>query len=139
MRTFSNQRGISLVEVLASVTLFAIGAAGLSAGTVANIRGNSASRAASAASALAHDRIERFRALDPSTNPAALTPGTHQDALNPMDGLGRAGGAFTRSWTVTADTPRKGLSQVVVTVSWHDPIPRSITGVTFVCRTVTCS
>lgn len=139
MRSLRSQRGISLLEVLASVTLFAIAAAGLSAGTVANIRGNSSSRAVSAASALIHDQIERFRALDPTTNPAGLTQGTHQDALNPVDGLGRAGGSFYRSWSVTEDAPRAGLSEVIVTVSWHDPVERSLSGVTFVCRTSTCS
>lgn len=139
MSALRNQRGISLVEVVTSVTLFAVAAAGLSAGTVANMRGNSSSRAASAASALIHDQIEKFRALDPTANPADLTEGTHQDSLNPVDGLGRAGGAFSRSWVVTADTPRQGLSEVVVTVSWRDPVQRSMSAVTFVCRTDTCS
>jgi prepilin-type N-terminal cleavage/methylation domain-containing protein len=139
MKSLRNHRGMSLVEVVTSVTLFAIAAAGLSAGTVANIRGNSSSRASSSASALIHDQIEKFRALDPTTNPAVLTAGTHQDTLNPVDGLGRAGGAFYRSWFVNADTPRQGLSEVVVTVTWRDPVQRSMSGVTFVCRTDTCS
>jgi Tfp pilus assembly protein PilV len=139
MRSLRNQDGISLLEVITSVTLFAIAAAGLSAGTVANIRGNSSSRAAATASALIQDQVEKLRALDPTTNPSALTGGTHQDALNPMDGLGRPSGAYSRSWVVNTDTPRAGLSEVVVTVSWHDPTQRSMTGVTFVCRTGTCS
>jgi hypothetical protein len=127
------------LEVISSVTLFAVAAAGLSAGTVANIRGNSSSRAASTASALIHDQIETLRALDPTTNPADLAAGAHQDALNPIDGLGRSGGAFDRSWIVNPDTPRVGVSEVVVTITWHDPILRSMSGVTFVCRTDTCS
>lgn len=139
MSSLRNQQGISLIEVVMSVTLFAIAAAGLSAGTVANIRGNSSSRAASTASALIQDEVEQLRALDPAANPAALTAGDHQDALNPIDGLGRNGGSFHRSWVVTKDTPREGLSQVVVTVTWNDPVARSLNGVTFVCRTETCS
>jgi prepilin-type N-terminal cleavage/methylation domain-containing protein len=139
MISLRSQRGISLLEVLASVTLFGIAAAGLSAGTMANIRGNSSSRAAATASALILDRIEQFRALDQTTNPADLTSGTHQDPLNPIDGLGRAGGSFRRSWVVNPNTPRKGLSEVIVTVTWLDPIPRSLTGVTFVCGTDKCS
>jgi prepilin-type N-terminal cleavage/methylation domain-containing protein len=139
MRTLRNQRGISLLEVMMSITLFAIAAAGLSAGTVANIRGNSSSRTASTASALIHDQVEKLRALDPAANPADLTVGTHWDALNPLDGLGYTGGTFTRSWVVNANTPRKGLSEVIVTVTWSDPNQRAMSGVTFVCRTSTCS
>ena len=139
MSTLRNQRGISLIEVVTSVTLFAIAAAGLSAGTVANIRGNTSSRAASTASALIHDQIEKLRALDPTTNPAALTAGPHQDVLNPIDGLGRSGGMFTRSWVVNQDSPRDGMSEVIVSVSWRDPVARSMSGLTFVCRTKTCS
>lgn len=139
MRSVRNQHGVSLLEVLASVTLFAVAAAGLSAGTIANIRGNTSSRAASTASALILDQIEEFRALDQTTNPADLTTGTHEDPLNPIDGLGRADGIFNRSWVVNADTPRRGLKEVIVTVTWRDPIPRSMTGITFVCGTDKCS
>jgi Tfp pilus assembly protein PilV len=139
MSSLRNQRGISLLEVITSVTLFAIAAAGLSAGTVANIRGNSSSRAASTASTLILDRIEQFRALDQTTNPADLTAGTHQDPLNPIDGLGRASGTFYRSWVVNTDSPRKGLAEVIVTVTWSDPNSRSMSGITFVCGTDKCT
>lgn len=139
MRSLRNQDGISLIEVVTSVTLFAIAAAGLSAGTIANIRGNTSSRAASTASALILDQVEEFRALDQTANPADLTAGTHEDPLNPIDGLGRAGGIFNRTWVVNSDTPRKGLKEVIVTVTWRDPIPRSMSGITFVCGTDKCS
>lgn len=134
----ATQQGLSLIEVLASVTLFAIVAAGMGVQTIATIQATSASRATTAATALIHDKFEQLRALDPAANPAALQPGTYNDP-SPLNEVGGAGGGFSRGWTIAADVPRRGLAQVVVTVSWKDPIPRTLRSTTFICRTVTCS
>ncbi|MGD9764843.1 MAG: hypothetical protein AB7V27_14105 [Candidatus Binatia bacterium] len=134
----ATESGLSLLEVLASVTVFALVAAGMGAQTIATIQANSSSRATTAAAALIQDKIEQLRALDPAANPAALRPGTYSDP-QPLNEVGAAGGRFTRSWTITADVPRRGLSQVVVAVSWKDPIPRTLQSTTFLCRTATCS
>ena len=134
-----NQQGISLLEVLASVTLFALIASALMASTVGSVKSNSVSRNIAAASTLIYDEIERFRALDVGVPQADLTPGYHADPLNPMNPLGQAGGMFTRTWTVTSNTPKIGVSQVVVTVAWNNPESRSVSGVTYVCSTPTCS
>jgi Tfp pilus assembly protein PilV len=139
MKPVGNDRGISLLEVLASITLFSVVAASLSATTIGTIKFNAASKDTAAASALVHDKVERFRTLNPAANPADLTPGTHSDALNPMTPLGKTGGRFSRVWTVTPNTPRIGLSLVVVTVTWNGPESRSVSGSTYVCRTETCS
>jgi len=134
-----NQLGISLVEVLGGLTIFSVVASGLATSTVATMRSNKMSRNTGAAAALIQDKIEQFRALDPTTNPAELTAGSHSDANNPVTALGAAGGSYTRSWTVTANTPQQGLSEVVVTVSWSSPSTRTLTGVAYVCSTSTCS
>ena len=133
------QRGLSLLEVLASVTIFSLAAAGLASSTVATIKGNGVSRDTAAAVALLQDKIEQFRAADPTANPADLTPGYHSDPLSPLNSLGQPGGVFTRSWTVAPNTPRLGLSQVTVRVAWSGPEPRSVQATTYVCRTATCS
>ncbi len=130
-------QGFSVVEVMASLTLFAIVAAALATTSMSTIRYNARSRDSSAAAALVQDRIEGFRALDPGA--PDLTPGSHQDRYSTMNALGQSGGKFSRSWTVTADSPRRGLAKVVVTVRWQDSGERSMTGVTYVCRTSTCS
>ena len=139
MKSISDQRGISLLEVLASVTLFAIVASALSATTMGTIRFDAVSNDTAAASTLVQDEIERFRALNPAANPADLTAGNHNDALNPLNGLGKTGGKFTRTWTVTPNTPQSGVSMVVVTVTWNSPETRSLSGVTYMCATQTCS
>lgn len=135
----ASQSGITLVEVLAAVSIFAIIAAGAAVGTVATIRGAATSRGVTAAAALIQDEIEQLRALDPAANPAELKPGEHSDANNPLTELGARGGIFRRSWTVTVDSPRRGLSEVVVTVAWTDGAPRTLRSATYVCRSATCS
>lgn len=135
-----NQSGFSLLEVLSSMTVFAIAAAGLASTTVSTTKSTSSARSATAASFLIHDKIEELRALDPATNPAAFTPGTHYDAINPMTASGEANGAFTRRWQVIANSPAPGLAEVVVTVSWNTPDgPRNLRASTFICRTATCA
>ena len=138
MRRIASQRGISLVEVLAAVTVFALVAAGAAAGMIGTIRGNTTSRGVAEASALIHDKIEQLRALDPGANPADLTAGVHNDALSPMTALGQAGGLYHRSWTVVRNSPRQGLAEVTLTVSWRDSRPRVLKSATYLCLTPTC-
>src|SRR5262245_31679564 len=138
MSRIATEHGISLIEVLAAVTVFALVAAGAAAGTIATIRGNATSRGVSEATALIHDKIEQLRALDPTGNPADLTSGVHNDPLNPMNPLGQAGGTYSRSWTVVRDSPRHGLAEVTLTVSWRDSRPRTLKSATYLCLTPTC-
>lgn len=131
--------GFAMLEVLAAVTLFAIVATGLAATTIGTVGANNVSRQAAAATALMHDKMEQLRALDPATNPADLAAGSHSDPLNPLTPTGQGQGTYTRTWTVTANTPKTGLAQIAVTVSWKSPAARSITAATYVCQTATCS
>jgi len=139
MNTRVGQSGSSLIEVLAAVSIFAIIAAGAATGTIATIRGNSASRNTAAAAALIHEKFEQLRAVDPTANPTDLTPGAHQDPANPLNELGLPGGIYSRTWTVIAGSPRKGLAEVRVTLNWNDRGPRTLSSATYVCQTATCS
>lgn len=140
MNRLRQQHGASLVEVLAAVTVFALIAAGSAAGTIASYRGATTSRGTTVAAALIHDKIEQLRALDPSTNPADLTAGVHMDPRNPLNEIGASGGLYTRLWTVLPDSPKRGLSTVIVTVLWNDGgVQRSLRNATYVCRNATCT
>ena len=138
MNRIERHDGFSMIEVLAGLTIFAVVSAGLAATTISTVKANSTSRELTAASALIHSKIEAFRALDPAANPADLTAGTHDDASNPITPLGTAGGEFRRSWVVTTNTPKIGMSRVVVRVTFNNPDAYTMTGVTYVCRTSTC-
>jgi prepilin-type N-terminal cleavage/methylation domain-containing protein len=138
MNRIKRPDGFSLIEVLAGLSIFAVVSAGLAATTISTVRANSTSRELTAASALIHSKIEDFRALDPAGNPDDLTAGTHNDASNPITPLGAAGGEFRRSWVVTTNTPKGGMSRIVVSVTFNNPDSYTMTGVTYVCRTSTC-
>ncbi len=133
------QSGFGVLEVLAAIVLFLVVAAGLAATTVGSIKANSTSNEITTAGALVHDKIEQFRALDPDTAPADLTPGYHADPKNPLTHLGERGGIFERSWEVTPNTPAIGVSEVAVTVTWNGPETRSLMGVTYVCARSSCN
>jgi Tfp pilus assembly protein PilV len=149
MNRFRSQDGISMLEVLASLTLFAVVASGLTTMTVSNIKLNSGAKTIAAATALMQNKMEQIRAIVPVVNtvPADLTIGTHNDPNNPMTALGEANGTFTRTWAVTSVPQylngtvvgaRPGIVQVAVTVSWSTPVPGRLTAVTFACTTANC-
>ncbi len=131
--------GFSIIEVVASLAIFGIVAAGLAAGSVATTRHNRVSHQLSAATTLAQDQIEQLRALDPGVNPLALAAGSHEDPNNPMTVAGATGGPFTRRWTVTRDSPIPGLATVTVTVSWTDEVSRTVRLMAYVCQVSTCN
>ncbi len=139
MTRWTRQDGTSLIEVLAAVAIFAIIASGAAVGAIATIKGNNTSREVTSAAALIHDKIEQLRALDPIAAPADLRAGEHADPSNPLTALGGIGGTFRRTWTVTPDSPRRGLSVVVITITWNNGVPRTLRGATYVCRSATCT
>ncbi len=138
-RRMRGETGFSLIEVLSSVTIFGVVAMGAAAGTMSTIRGNTVSRMNLAASSLIYDQVERFRALDPGTDPAEFLAGSHDDANNPVTAKGEPGGHFYRSWQVTRNTPELGLAEIQVTISWSDTSERSVTSATYVCLNGDCS
>lgn len=149
MNRFRSQAGVSMIEVLSSLAIFAVVASGLTTMTVSNIKLNSDSKTIAAGTALVQNKVEQIRAIVPVINtvPADLTIGTHNDPNNPITALGEANGTFTRAWTVstvpqylngTVVGARPGIVQVAVTVSWSTPVAGTLTAVTYACTTPLC-
>jgi len=135
-----SNKGFSLIEVLSSLTVFAVAAAGLAGTTMATIKTNSVSRSTTAASALVQDKVEELRSMDPLSNPPDFAAGYHSDSLNPMSATGEAQGGYTRTWKVSRDTPAIGLAEVVITVGWTGADgDNAISAATFVCLTDLCA
>jgi len=133
------QRGTSLIEVLAALGLFTVAAAALTKTTVASMRANVQSREAAGAVALLTDKLEQLRSLDPADAGDELAEGTHADPLNPLDVYGTSGGDYERTWSVTRDSPRRGIAEVTVTVAWDDGQPHEVNAVALICQTSTCT
>lgn len=138
--TACGARGFSILEVLVSITLFAVVAAALSASTIGGMKANYTSKHVATASALIYDKLEHLRSLNPGA--ADMTAGEHADPANPMTALGTSTPAsermYTRSWTVTPNAPRPGVSKVVITVSWSNPEPETVSAITYVCSSAAC-
>jgi prepilin-type N-terminal cleavage/methylation domain-containing protein len=103
--------GYSLLETLVAIAIFSIAAVALTSSLTLGIRTSHASERFTQATILAQDKLEVLCA-----RPATRVSGTD----SPQTG-------FTRTWTISADTPQIGVTQIDVTVSWIDYLPRTIT------------
>ena len=108
--------GFSLVEALVAASLLGIISLGFALGADRAVRYNIYGRSLAEATTLAHDKVEELQSK--VTADTQLTAGTHNDANNPLRADGATGGPYTRSWTVTANTPANGLKTVDVRVTW---------------------
>jgi prepilin-type N-terminal cleavage/methylation domain-containing protein len=134
-----SESGMSLVEVLSSVTIFGLVASGAAVGTISSIKGNTTSRSTMAASSLIHDQVEMFRSLDPDSDPAEFTEGFHWDSSAPVTARGESNGIYYRYWTVTRDSPEVGLAEIAVTVTWRDTELHTLSSTTYVCLSGDCA
>ncbi len=115
MKTLSNQKGFSLLELLIALTVLAIGLLGLAGLHIATIHGNVSGFKISTATAVAQERIEELKALDSSA--AALAAGVHDDdGSRVMQGI-----TYSRSYTIQDNTPVSGTSSIILTVTWVEP------------------
>ena len=109
------QCGFSLIEILVAMAIFSIGILGFAMSTISVTQGNQKSYNIAIANALAQDKLEELKAL-----PATLASGGPvTDTIS--------GQSFSRSWTVTANSPISGMHKIDVTVTWTDYQSHSIT------------
>lgn len=130
----NNENGFTLVELLVSILIFAIGVAALTQTLIATIRGNNLGNRETTAMTLAYDQLEALRGIDPSLfdSDVRLTVGVHKAATNvvpqfigaPLTVASPAG--YFVSYTVTSVAASGALfynnaKQVDVSVTWADP------------------
>ena len=119
-KTRRSQRGISLLEILVAITLFAITASGLAAFLVQSLRRTAGNRASTGAVIAAQHEVEDLRSLD---YPAIVSRSYATTITGKPYGVGTV---------VQNDTPASGMKQVTVTVSYTEPLgPES-----YVVRTI---
>jgi type IV pilus assembly protein PilV len=107
-----NQPGFTLLEVLIAISILTIGLLGVAQMQIMGIRGNYFSGNTTTALALAEEKMEDLLG-DTYT---AVASGN--DANNPIDETGQAGGIYTRIWVVADDNPITDTKTVTVNVSW---------------------
>ena len=103
------QRGVTLLETLVALSLFAITAATMGKFLVSQIRRSASNYLYSQAYVLAEQQLESLRALPDYT------------AIVPSSTTATVGGtAFVVNTNVLNNTPADGLKQITVNVNWHD-------------------
>jgi Tfp pilus assembly protein PilV len=104
--------GFSAVELMISIVFFGILMLGFLAVFPLGTRTVAKGERMSVAASLAQDELERLKTLivtDPD-----LAAGAHVDAANPINGV------YSRTWTVTDDTPLPDMKRVDMQVSFSD-------------------
>jgi len=105
-----NQRGISLIETLVALGLFAMTAATMGKFMVTQIRMASTNHLHTKALAMAAEQLETTRAL------------RFNDMVSGSKTKTVGGVTFTVQTTVNDDTPTNGLKSITVNVGWKDPL-----------------
>jgi type IV pilus assembly protein PilV len=110
-----NQSGFTLLEVMIAMVIMGVGLLTIAIAQLASLRMATESKQMSQATYLAEQQLETFYLNVPTVS------GVFQDPNNPIEVL--AGdddvSTFVRSWTVTADQPRAGMSTIAVQVAWN--------------------
>ena len=108
-----NNNGFTLVEIMVAMGILTIALLGLVSVTVMVIKGNSFSKTMTTATILAKGKIEQLK----NTSYGSLAGGT--DTVESI---------YTRTWTVTDDSPAASMKTVVVTVQWNwQNVARNVT------------
>lgn len=107
-----DKRGFSLVEILVALVIISFVVLGFTAATITVIQSNEISQNYTVATTLAQDIVETLK-----SGTLALADGS---------GCNLPTTGFTCSWTVTANSPLAGVTEVAVTISWNDYQARSV-------------
>jgi type IV pilus assembly protein PilV len=104
-----NGHGFTLLEVMIAMVILAIGLLGLASMHIMAIKGNSFGQQMTVASTIAQNQLEQLRRAT-----GALANGN--DAVTDQNGI-----TYTRTWTVTPNSPQQGATTVVITINWTGP------------------
>ena len=118
------ERGFSAVEMMMAIAMLGILMLGFLSVFPMGMRTVAKGERMTVASTLAQDEIERLKNL-PDTDPD-LVAGNHADPGNPISGV------YTRTWTVTDDSPMAGMKSISMDVTYSDNgVPRSVRMTTY--------
>lgn len=112
-RNSDAQQGFTLIEVVVSMTVLAIGIMGLAIVFPLSVHDIGKSGTLTKAIELCTEKIEDLHMV--AYDSPDLEPGiAHADTLNPIDGI------YIRTWEVTENRPISGCKHVAVSVAWGE-------------------
>jgi len=107
-RPLLSARGFTLVEALVAIVILVVGVLGAASLTGALMQSN-------------RDATDRTRALELLRHKVEqIQSQGYYEVVTGSDARAVGGVTFTRSWTVTPDSPIAGLRDVQVNVTWTD-------------------
>lgn len=125
-----NDRGFTLIEILITLAILALGILGVMAMQITAAKSNTKARKVTESASWAADQFERLLPLD-YTDPLlndGITVAPAQSMLNnaaiPSDAYS---GPYTVTYTVDEDNPIVNVKRIDVTVTWNDGSGRSLT------------
>jgi prepilin-type N-terminal cleavage/methylation domain-containing protein len=128
-RSFLDEKGMSLLEVMIAMLILALGVLGLAPMIVVSMYGNSYSNQVTVADAIAMDRFEEIKTW------FQISPLPFTETVNNVHRI------FTRQTQVDDSTTDgsipAGVYRIEVIVSWTDQesVPRSVTYFTYKAKT----
>ena len=117
LRTARGAGAFMTVEAMTAIGLLSIVLLGTAVGADRATRFTEYGKTAATALTLVQDESEQLMAA--AAGSAVLAAGAHSDASNPITSTGAAGGTYTRTWTVTSNSPTAGLLSINVQVAWN--------------------
>ncbi|HXG51455.1 MAG TPA: prepilin-type N-terminal cleavage/methylation domain-containing protein [candidate division Zixibacteria bacterium] len=118
----TRQAGFTLIELLVALAVLSIGMLGTASLTVSVIQGNFFSKNVTSATAIAQTQLEAVQNKGYTGTTTANFPAGAQTVT--MDGM-----SFSRTTTITDNSPATNMKTVTVNVSWVEGnnVSRSIT------------
>ena len=110
-----SEKGIGMIEILIAMLIFGIGITAAIRTLPLGNKAASRARNLTMSTNLAQEKIEELMSI--TYDSADLSAGDHTDPDNPLERI------FTRTWSVTDDTPLSEMKQIDVTVSYQTNNP----------------
>jgi len=115
IRRLRNAEGFTLLEVMITSVILAVGLLGLAALQIVAIKGNSFGQQMSVASTLAQNQLEQLRQIPYTSLSNGSSDGfdTYTDAAN--------GVTYNRVWQAVTDVSHPNWLKLNVTINWTGP------------------
>ena len=109
------QSGYLMLEILMAVAIFSVGFLAVGTLIISTTRNNTSGNIITQATLLAAEKLQN---LKDTADISTLVAGTYTDDF-PIDDQGKAGGLYTRSWTIALLAANDTARRIQVRVGWR--------------------